>query len=114
MLIEDGLLQRHARKMRRVYGERRELLATLLRQQLGAALDFDPAPGGLSFWCRSAPGIDALAWAKRALARGVLVTAGRRFDARGRNLPFLRLGFSALEERELKEAVKRLALALRG
>lgn len=111
-LIEDGLLARHARKMRRIYGERRDKLWWLLERHLGAQLEFQPAGGGLSFWVRTAPGIDAAAWAERARTRGVLVGAGQRFDAAGRNIPFLRVGFSGLDERELEEAVRRLQLAL--
>lgn len=113
-LIEDGLLQRHARKVRRLYAERREILVDLLGRRLGGALHFEPAPGGLSLWTRTAPGIDAAAWAERTLAQGVLVTAGKRFDARGRNLPHLRVGFSALDPKELREAVGCLARALEG
>lgn len=111
-LIEDGLLQRHARKVRRLYAERREVLVAELRRQLGGALAFELAPGGLSLWGRTARGVDAAAWAARAEARGVLVTAGRRFDFRGRDLPHLRVGFSALDPKELKEAVGRLGEAL--
>jgi GntR family transcriptional regulator/MocR family aminotransferase len=110
-LMEDGLLQRHARKMRRVYAIRREHLRDLLLRHLARELAFEAAPGGLSFWCRTAPGLDAAAWAAEALDLGVLVQPGGRFDMRGRNLPFLRVGFSALDERELDEAVRRLARA---
>ena len=111
-LIEDGLLQRHARKVRRIYAERREVLVDLLGRRLGGALAFEPAPGGLSLWARTAPGIDAAAWAERTRARGVLVTAGKRFDLRGRNVPHLRVGFSALDPKELQDAVQRLGEAL--
>ena len=111
-LIEDGLLQRHARKMRRIYAERRETLRDLLHRHLASELTFDAAPGGLSFWARTPKGLDAAAWAARAAARGVLVTAGRRFDMRGRNLPNLRVGFSALDPKELREAVAQLKRAL--
>jgi GntR family transcriptional regulator/MocR family aminotransferase len=111
-LIRDGLLVRHARKMRRVYAARREWLWRLLERHLGAELSFQPAGGGLSFWARTAPGIDAAAWAARAQAQGVMVAAGQKFDAAGGNIPYLRLGFSGLDETELEEAVRRLRLAL--
>ena len=111
-LIEDGLLQRHARKVRRLYAERREVLVTELRRQLSGALAFEVAPGGLSLWGRTARGVDAAAWAERAAGRGVLVTAGRRFDLHGRNLPHLRVGFSALDPKELVTAVRRLGEVL--
>jgi GntR family transcriptional regulator/MocR family aminotransferase len=111
-LIEDGLLQRHARKVRRIYAERREILLSLLERYLGDVLTLQPAAGGLSMWTHTAPRIDAAAWSARALAAGVLVMPGQRFDAKGRNLPRLRVGFSALDPKELREAVKRLKDAL--
>jgi GntR family transcriptional regulator/MocR family aminotransferase len=111
-LIEDDLLQRHARKMRRIYAGRRAALADLLERHLGAALSFRPAPGGLSYWCTTAPGIDAAAWAARALDRGVRVKAGLEFDLERRNVARMRIGFSGLDEMELARAIDVLNRAL--
>jgi len=111
-LLEDGLLQRHARKMRRVYQARREALAGALRRHLGGAATFDLPAGGMCLWLRVDPSIDVEAWAIRARKGGVGLTTGRAFDFQGRRLPNLRLGYSALDEGELEEAVRRLALAL--
>lgn len=111
-LLEDGEAQRHVWRTRRVYAARREVLAGALRTELGSALSFVQPPGGIAYWCRVAPGIDADRWAERALARGVAVQEGRRFSFDGDPRPFLRLGFGRLDERELREAVRRLAAAL--
>jgi GntR family transcriptional regulator/MocR family aminotransferase len=113
-LLEDGLLQRHVRKVRRICAGRRAQLLDLLDRHLGAELTVQPAPGGLSFWCRTAPGIDAGAWADRARRAGVLVQPARRFHLDGRERPWLRLGFSALDEREMEEAVRRLVAVRPG
>lgn len=111
-LLEDGLLQRHARKMRRTYQVRREALAAALRRHLGEAVVFDLPAGGMSLWLTVDPAIDPEAWAARARMAGLGITTGRVFDFRGRPRPHLRLGFSALGERELADAVRRLARAL--
>ncbi|WP_243304825.1 PLP-dependent aminotransferase family protein [Geothrix oryzisoli] len=111
-LLEDGLLQRHARKMRRIYQTRREALAGALRRHLGGAAAFDLPAGGMSLWLRVDPSIDVEAWAVSARKGGVGITTGRAFDFLGRPRPHLRLAFSALDERELEEAVRRLARAL--
>ncbi|WP_306672078.1 PLP-dependent aminotransferase family protein [Geothrix campi] len=111
-LLEDGLLQRHARKMRRIYQTRRETLAAALRRHLGGAAAFDLPAGGMSLWLRVDPSIDVEAWAVSARKGGVGMTTGRAFDFQDRPRPNLRLGFSALDERELEEAVRRLARAL--
>ena len=45
-MLEDGLIQRHVRKMRRVYRARLGALAAALRQQLGHFLTFREPSGG--------------------------------------------------------------------
>jgi GntR family transcriptional regulator / MocR family aminotransferase len=112
-LIEDGELQRHVRRMRRIYQARRDALVALLRARLGAALRFDVPAGGMALWAHAAGGIDVDAWAARALERGVLLNPGARFAFDGKPRPSLRLGFAALDEAELEEGVRRMALALR-
>jgi GntR family transcriptional regulator/MocR family aminotransferase len=111
-LLEEGLLQRHARKMRRAYLFRRGVLATALDRHLGGSVSFELPPGGMSLWLKLNPSLDAEAWAERALKAGVMVDPGRRFDFHGRPLSNLRLGYSALDEREIEEAVRRLARTL--
>jgi GntR family transcriptional regulator/MocR family aminotransferase len=98
--------------MRRIYQARREVLAGALHRHLGGAVAFDLPAGGMCLWLRVDPTIDAEAWAARARRAGVGLITGRAFDFQGRPLPNLRLGFSALDEGELEEAVRRLARAL--
>jgi GntR family transcriptional regulator/MocR family aminotransferase len=111
-LLEDGLLQRHARKMRRIYQARLAVLVAALRRHLGGAVAFEPPVGGMSLWARVDPAIDVEAWSVSARKAGVGISTGRAFDFQDRPRPNLRLGFSSLNERELEEAVGRLAGAL--
>jgi GntR family transcriptional regulator/MocR family aminotransferase len=111
-LVEDGELQRHARKMRRIYAGRRDALVTALRRDLGGALSFSLPAGGMTLWARVDPAIRLDAWRQRALARGVAVAAARDFDLGRRPLPFLRLAFARHDEAELADAVRRLRRAL--
>lgn len=111
-LFEEGEAQRHVWRTRRLYAARREALAEALRAELAGALSFRLPPGGMALWCRVADGIDPGLWAERAFEAGVEVQVGRRFAFDGRPRPFLRLGFGRHDERELREAVRRLATAL--
>lgn len=111
-LLEDGEIQRHVARMRRVYRARRDALVQALRQMLPDALTFRPGPGGTALWCAVAEGIDLEAWALRARAEGVALPTGRRYDFEARHLPFIRLGFTSLNEREIAEATRRLARCL--
>jgi GntR family transcriptional regulator/MocR family aminotransferase len=113
-LIEDGELQRHVRRMKRIYQARRDLLVARLHKRLGGALEFAVPAGGMALWARTDDAIDVDAWAVRALARGVLFNPAARFAFDGKPRPALRLGFAALDESELDEGVRRMAAALRG
>jgi GntR family transcriptional regulator/MocR family aminotransferase len=111
-LLEDGEVQRHARRMRRLYQARRDVLVSALRQRLGSVLRFEVPAGGISLWAKVERAVDVDAWAERALARGVAFFPARHFAFDGRSRPAARLGFAALEEKELTEAVKRMHAAL--
>src|SRR5262249_19414401 len=100
------------RRVRRIYQARRDALAAALRKKLGGALSFEVPAGGMALWARVAEGIDVDAWAERALSKGVAFYTGRRFAVGGGKRPFVRLGFAALDEGELGEAVGRMAAAL--
>jgi hypothetical protein len=105
-LLEDGEVQRHALRMRRIYAERRGALTEALEQMLPTHLAFDVPAGGMAIWARVHPEIDVDAWASRAEARSVLVQTGRRFTFDGRARPFLRIGFAPLTAEELRDAVR--------
>ena len=111
-LIEDGEVERHAWRCRRVYAARRLRLAELLQKHLGDVLTFQLPPGGMALWARAADGVDVDAWQEAARVQGVLFQPGRRFDFAGAALSHLRLGFACLNETEQLEAVKRLQRAL--
>jgi GntR family transcriptional regulator / MocR family aminotransferase len=111
-LLEDGEVQRHARRARRIYRARRDFLVAALRRQLGAALTFHVPAGGMALWARAAPGIDVERWRERGRAAGVLFMTAAAFTFDGSRPPFLRLGFAMCDEGELKTAVRRLARSL--
>ena len=111
-LLVDGVVERHARRMRRLCRARRDHLASEVRERLGEELAFTVPPGGMALWMRARPDLDVDAWAERCLEGGVhfLTAKGFAFDARPR--PALRLGYSYLREEELSEAVQRMRRAL--
>ena len=88
-LIEDGELQRHVRRMRRIYQGRRDALVALLHKRLGGALSFTVPAGGMALWAQAASDIDVDGWAARALGRGVLFNSAARFAFDGKPRPAL-------------------------
>lgn len=112
-LLDDGEVQRHVRRARRVYAERRDTLCRLLDEHLGDVLTFRSPAGGTALWARVAAGVDVGRWASRALELGVSMQTGQAFAFDGRSRHNVRLGFAQLSATELKEAIVRLASALR-
>ena len=115
-LIEDGELQRHMWRMRRLYAARRDQFVRLLREALGTWLEFEPPQGGMALWVRVKRELPVMAWHAEALRRGVAFQHGKLFRFDGRDTQHARLGYAALNERELTTAVACLraaALAVR-
>ncbi len=108
-LLEDGEIARHVRATRRVYAARQAAFVEALRDRFGARLRFAVPPGGMALWVRAESSIDVGRWTERALARGVLFRPGRDLHVDGRARSFARLGFTRLDERELRAAVAALA-----
>lgn len=113
-MIADGELQRHAARMRRTYKLRRDALCEELATAFGDRLSFRVPPGGMAIWAEVAPEIDAEAWCRAGADRGVLFSPGSRFAFGDEPPGALRLGFAPLGQGELREAVSRMARALRS
>jgi GntR family transcriptional regulator/MocR family aminotransferase len=111
-VIEDGELQRHTRKARRIYGERREALVATLARELPGVLEVELPAGGITLWARVADNIPVERWRQRALAEGVAIATAKDFDHQGRARPFVRLAFARYTQPEMVDAMRRLARAL--
>lgn len=111
-LLEDGELQRHARKQRRVIAARREALISALSNDLRDTVDVTVPPGGITLWGRVAGDLDLAAWQARCATRGVAFATGKDYALDGKPRPFIRLAFARYTEAELVDAVKRMRRAL--
>lgn len=111
-LFEDGEMQRHVGRSRRIYRDRREALVHELTTRLGDVVEARPSNGGLALWAKVARGIDVNAWAERALAAGVAFSPANLYTFDRRRRPFARFGFATCTEDELVKAVKILRRTL--
>jgi GntR family transcriptional regulator / MocR family aminotransferase len=107
-LIEDGELQRHVRRMRRIYQSRRDALVAALERYLPGVLVASAPPGGMALWAR-AHGVDVERWAARASEQGQVIWTARDFSFARRPEPFLRLGFALRTAEESAREIERLA-----
>jgi len=116
-LIDDGDVERHVRRTRRIYRARRDAFCENLERELGGLLRFKRPPGGMAIWADVAPELDVEAWQTAASGRGVYFQIGRQFAVDGAPVQSVRFGFAFLDEKESATGIRRLGEAasdLRG
>jgi GntR family transcriptional regulator/MocR family aminotransferase len=111
-LLEDGEVQRHVWRTRRIYHGRRDALCAAIDHHFENVLAYVRPPGGLALWAQVHASIDLEDWRSRAAERGVHFQTGSQFAVDGSFLPFLRLGYATLDERALPTAIDRMLAAL--
>jgi GntR family transcriptional regulator/MocR family aminotransferase len=104
--IAEGHLDRHIRRMRRVYKRRRDVMLESLDHAFGGAVSVRGDAAGLHLTVRFRRGAGVRARAER----GDVHLAGTGIYYMGAAVPDeCILGFSALSERAIREGIRRLA-----
>jgi len=111
-LLKEGEIQRHLKKVRKIYQDRRDAFCRQLHDVLGDAVVFDPPAGGLAVWAGFDPAISLPRVAARASKSGLYVSDGTVYNPPGINLNSARLGFAALAPEEMKQAIQILKESL--
>jgi GntR family transcriptional regulator/MocR family aminotransferase len=107
--IAEGHLERHIRRMRRIYGERRNALVESLDRHFGDRVQIRGDAAGMHVLARfKGEGIAG----KAAAAKVQLVSSASCYLTEPPEGEFI-LGFSSIGERSIREGIKRLAEATR-
>ncbi len=109
--LSEGHLDRHLRRMRRVYAQRQRCLAESVGEQLDGLLRVEPDETGMHLvgWLRA--GVSAEEVCRRAAAEGLELLPLSSYRARAGPEGVL-LGFSEVDERALRHGVSLLRKAL--
>jgi GntR family transcriptional regulator/MocR family aminotransferase len=107
--ISEGHLARHVRKMRKLYGERREILQNALERFCSSHLRVIGIGAGLHLAAYLSDSISAAALIDRAREAGIALNAIQRFAAADRKSDGLVFGYGAIGSHQIGEAVRRLA-----
>lgn len=110
-LLEEGELQRHVGRMRRIYRTRRDALLAALERYLPGTVQALPTPGGMALWAQ-VNGVDLDAWIARAAEQGLVLWCARDFSFDAHPGPQVRLGFARRSAEETARAIERLAQLL--
>jgi GntR family transcriptional regulator/MocR family aminotransferase len=111
--IADGHLARHVRRMRTLYAERQTALLAAVRRELDGCLSVAPAEAGLHLVGWLGEGEDDRVASRRAAAHGVETPPLSAYQIERGKRGGLLLGYAASSPREIRDGVRRLALALR-
>jgi GntR family transcriptional regulator/MocR family aminotransferase len=111
--IAEGHFSRHIRAMRALYMERQARFIAAACEELAGQLALEPSAAGMHLVGWLPPGTDDRATAERAALEGVEVRALSAHSQRQRCHPGLLLGYTALEETEMRTGLHLLARALR-
>jgi GntR family transcriptional regulator / MocR family aminotransferase len=110
--IAEGHLARHVRKMRKLYGERREVLQRSLQRFCGGSLRVVGIGAGLHLAAYLDPSIRASALIDEAREIGFALDPIQRFAAVDRRADGIVFGYGAIDSKRIGEAVRKLAALL--
>jgi 2-aminoadipate transaminase len=113
-VAKDGFLDRHVRRIRELYGERRDAMLAACERHMPEGVSWTRPAGGLFLWLTLPPGRDATLVLKEALAsEKVAFVPGSAFYPRGGGERACRLNFSYCDPSTIDEGISRLARVLR-
>ena len=111
--IAEGHFTSHIRKMRALYGQRRQVLLDAVARRYGDALPAMGGDAGLHVVMQLPEGSDDRAVAEAALARNIVVRPlSGYYSARERAAPGLLIGYACVPDEEIAPAFETLAEAI--
>jgi 2-aminoadipate transaminase len=114
----DNFLDEHIKLIRKVYGERRDVMLEALEEYFPPEVSWTRPQGGLFLWVTLPEGMDADRLFEAALKENVAFVAGDSFYAangyadEGRR--HFRLNFSNAQPEQIREGIRRLSVAIRN
>jgi GntR family transcriptional regulator/MocR family aminotransferase len=110
--INEGHFESHLRRLRKEYGQRRQVLVQALDELLPNAVQYSKAEAGLHVMLYLSPAFDEKTVVQKAASAGVGVYPGAPYHLEQSPPPSILLGFSGLSQDEIRAGVVRLAEAL--
>jgi len=110
--LENGTLERHIRKMRRIYAQRRSILVDGLQQHFGERVRVQGVPAGMHILARMELGMDEFELVERAMRAGVKVyPAGASYFGTPPDQPGIIFGFGSISTNAIQRGIDSLAQA---
>jgi len=114
LFLRSGAYELHLANMRTVYGRRYQKLESAAKSYLAHLTDFELPGGGFSMWISPHKKNEAEDFVQGFLQKGVIVSPGRLYTARGGDTPSFRLSFASIPEEKIAEGIGIIASVLSG
>ena len=111
-VIKNGFLENHVRRIRQVYGERRDVMLDSLQRYFPPGTHWTRPEGGLFLWVTLPEGIDTLTLMPKALENKVAYVPGTAFFPDGSGSNTFRLNFSNANPENIELGIRRLGKVL--
>ena len=109
--IKNGDLDRHIRKVLKIYADRRELFCNLLKQSFDNVISFEIPKGGMAVWAILQKKYSWEILAENAKEEGLIIGEWKRYDRAKKGHNGIRMGFAAYNDEEIHSVLKKLKLA---
>jgi 2-aminoadipate transaminase len=117
-VARDGFLDEHIKVIRRVYGERRDVMLQALQEFSPPEVTWTKPLGGLFLWVTLPAGMDCHRLFETALKENVAFVPGDSFYAgngcSAEGVRHLRLNFSNAKPEQIREGIRRLSIAIKN
>ncbi|MGI9036249.1 MAG: PLP-dependent aminotransferase family protein [Pyrinomonadaceae bacterium] len=110
--ISEGHFGRHIRRMRRLYEQRQEILVSEIKKHLAGRFEVKNLVSGMHIIGWLPDGVDDKAVAQKAALAGIKTAAVSTHSLTSWTRGGLILGYTAVNEKQIKKGVKQLAKAL--
>jgi DNA-binding transcriptional MocR family regulator len=110
----QGLLHKHVRRAKKVYGERRAAMLGALNKYFPAEAEWNKPDGGMTIWVRLPETINTSQLLLEAAKQGVVFSPGEYFYASQPQRNLLRLSFTMTDAMHIEVAVKRLGTLVKA
>ncbi|HTI93198.1 MAG TPA: PLP-dependent aminotransferase family protein [Puia sp.] len=109
VLIRNGDVGRHLKKVNKIYEARRDRLCLLLDSKLGDVVRYRKPSGGMAVWASFGKKYPLKAVAEKAAKQGLYISNGLIYNTHTTVYNSVRIGFAGLTEEEMGEAIGVLA-----
>jgi 2-aminoadipate transaminase len=116
-VAKDGFLDEHVKLIRKIYGERRDVMLAALKEHFPPEASWTHPKGGLFLWVTLPPGVEGKKLFETALKLNVAFVPGDPFYAANgfheEGSRHLRLNFSNAKPEQIREGIRRLSVAVK-